>query len=155
MIKPADLVQAEIERADGAMVRTDTKAGLLLAVFSTITAALALLAKANLHTAVVIALAAAATMFGAAVLLLLWTIRPQLEGSALLTYAGMTDKQLKQHFTDRARDPDRWHGERLAVVSRLAVRKFRLVRAATTLIAMAIAVTVAAALLGLLLTAPR
>ncbi|GGS19229.1 MULTISPECIES: Pycsar system effector family protein [Actinokineospora] len=148
---PAELMQEEINRADGAMVRTDTKAGLLLAVFSTITAGLTLLAKTSLHPVVVVALAVAAALFGTAVLLLLWTIRPHMDGSPLLIYGAMTAKQVKQHIADRARDQETWHGERLAAVSRLASRKFRLVRRATTLIALALVVMVAAAVLGLVL----
>ncbi|MGW5051230.1 Pycsar system effector family protein [Actinokineospora sp. NPDC004072] len=150
-VNVAELMQEEIDRADGAMVRTDTKAGLLLAVFSTITAGLTLLMKAPLHPVVIIALAIAAALFGTAVLLLLWTIRPHLAGSPLLLYGGMTAKQVKQHLAERARDQETWRGERLTTVARLATRKFRLVRRATTLIALALVVMVAAAVLGLVL----
>lgn len=148
----SELIKDEIARADGAMLRTDTKAGLLLAVFSPLTAVgLALLTRVSLHPLVTALLAVAAGLFGAAVLQLLWTIRPRLSGSGLLIYGMMTDQQLKQHFAELARDRERWHCERLVVVSRLAVRKFRLVRLASLLIALAIVVLAVAGLTGLML----
>lgn len=115
---PAELIKDEISRADGAMVRTDTKAGLLLAVFSPITAVgLALLTRVPLHPVVTTLLVLAAGLSGAAVLQLLWTIRPRLAGSGLLTYGAMTSAELKQHFAGLASDHERWHCERLVVVS--------------------------------------
>lgn len=150
--EPVELMKDEIGRADGAMLRTDTKAGLLLAVFSPITAVgLAVLTRVSLHPVVTVIAAVAAVLSGSAVLLLLWTIRPKLDGSGLITYHTMSDRQLKEHFAALARDHERWHCERLIVVSGLAVLKFRLVRLASTLIALAVVSLAVAAILGLVL----
>ena len=147
--EPAEMIKEEIARGDAVILRTDTKAGLLLAVFGPITAVgVALLTKVSLHPAVTVLLAAAG-LLGTAVLQLLWTIRPHLAGSELLIYATMTHEQVAKHFARLAGAPERWHCERLIMLSRLSLRKFRLVRLACMLIALAACLLVSAALVAL------
>jgi pycsar effector protein len=148
--EPSEMIKEEIARGDAAMVRTDTKAGLLLAILSPIMAVgVPLLTAVSLHPAVTVLLVAAAGMLGTAILQLLWTIRPQLAGSGLLTYSTMTHEQLAQHFAQLAVAPERWHCERLIVVSQLGLRKFRLVRLASMLITMTTPLLASAALVTL------
>jgi hypothetical protein len=134
---PADLITDEIGRADASMVRTDTKAGLLLAVFGPLTAVGAtLLTRSSLPAVAEVLFTCAAGLFGIAVLLLLWTIRPRLKGSGLLTYARMPGADMVRYFAELANKPDEWHCDRLKVVSQLALRKFRAVRLASSAIAL-------------------
>jgi hypothetical protein len=152
--EPLEMIKEEIARGDAVLLRTDTKAGLLLAVFGPITAVgVVLLTKVSLHPAVTVLLAATAGLLGTAVLQLLWTIRPHLPGSELLIYATMTHEQVAEHFAEHfaqlAGAPERWHCERLVVLSRLSLRKFRLVRLACMLIALAVFLLVFTALVAL------
>jgi hypothetical protein len=144
----AELLKDEIGRVDAVMLRTDTKAGLLLAVFSPITAVgAALLTRVSLQPTMTVLLVTAAALLGTAVLLLLWTIRPRLSGSPLKVYQAMTHEQVAQHFARVADDMEKWQCEYLILVSGLATRKFRLVRLASTLIGSA-ALVLAATVVG-------
>jgi hypothetical protein len=98
-----ELIKDEIGRVDGVMVRTDTKAGLLLAVFSPLTVVgAAVLTTARLPPVAEGLFAAAAAMFGSAVLVLLWTVRPRImSGSGFPVYARMTHADIAQYFTRR------------------------------------------------------
>lgn len=136
-LDPADLITHEIGRADASMVRTDTKAGLLLAVFGPLTAVGAtVLTRSEVTGVAEVLFASAAGVFGVAVLLLLWTIRPRLKGSGLVTYARMSGAEMVQYFAEQTDKPHEWHCERLKVVSQLALRKFRMVRLASSAIAL-------------------
>jgi len=116
-------------------------------VFSPIvTAGLALLPRASAPAAAILMFWAALVLLVVALFLLLWNVRPRLLGSGFTAYESMTDTALAQHFTHLADDPLRWHCERLLVVARLGAKKFKLLRAATTLIIGALFLGIAAAI---------
>lgn len=142
-----ELLKDELNRGDAVLVRTETKTSILLAVFSPIvTAGLALLPRASAPAAAILTYWAALVLLVLALLLLLWSVRPRLLGSGFATYESMTDTELTQHFAHIADDPRRWHCERLLVVARLGAKKFKMLRAATTLIIVALFLAIAAAI---------
>jgi Family of unknown function (DUF5706) len=142
-----ELLKDELNRGDAALGRTETKTSILLAVFSPIvTAGMAVLPRASAPVAALLTFWAALILLVLALLLLLWNVRPRLSGSGFVTYESMTGRDLAQHFARIAEDPQRWHCERLLVVTRLGAKKFKLLRAATTLIIFALFLAVAAAI---------
>ena len=141
------LVKDELSRGDVALGRTETKTSILLAVFSPVLAVgLAVLPRASVPLTATIALWTALALLTLALLALLWNVRPRLRGSGFATYQSMTEPELAQHFAIIAHDPQRWHRERLLVVAQLGTKKFKLLRAATTLIIIAFLFAVVAAI---------
>ena len=61
----------------------------------------------------------------------------------------MTHEQVAKHFAQLAGTPERWYCELLIMLSRLSLRKFRLVRLACMLIALAALFLASAALVAL------
>jgi hypothetical protein len=144
-----DLLKEELSRGDAALGRTETKTGILLAVFSPIlTVGLAVLPRASTRLAAVLMFWGALALLALALLLLLWNVRPRLRGSGFATYESMTDVELTQYFTRVADDPARWHRERLRVVAQLGAKKFKILRAATTIIILALLFATAAAIVA-------
>jgi hypothetical protein len=142
-----ELLKDELNRGDATLVRTETKTSILLAVFSPIvTAGVALLPRASAPAAAILTFWAALVVLVLALLILLWNVRPRLLGSGFATYQSMTDTELTQHFAHIADDPRRWHCERLLVVARLGAKKFKMLRAATTLIIVALFLAIAGAI---------
>jgi hypothetical protein len=142
-----ELLKDELSRGDAALGRTETKTSILLAVFSPIaTVGLAVLPRASAPTSAILTFWAALVVLALALLLLLWNVRPRLLGSGFTTYQSMTDTELTEHFARIMDDPGRWHRERLLVVARLGAKKFKLLRAATTLIIVAMFLAIAAAI---------
>ena len=142
-----DLLKEELSRGDAALGRTETKTSILLAVFSPIlTVGVAVLPRAATPLTALLIFWAALGLLAFALLLLLWNVRPRLRGSGFVTYESMTDTELVQHFTRVAGDPHRWHRERLLVVAQLGAKKFRMLRAATTLTIVALVLAIAAAI---------
>lgn len=143
--KVEDFLREELARGDAALARTETKASMLLAVFSPIvTVGLALLPGATTPLPALLAFWAALTLLATALLLLLWSVRPRLRGSGFAVYGTLSDAELAERITDLARDPQRWHRERLLAVVRLGAKKFRLLRVATNLIIAALLCAIAA-----------
>jgi pycsar effector protein len=141
------LLKDELNRGDAALVRTETKTSILLAVFSPIvTVGLAVLPRASAPAAAILTFWAALVLLVLALLLLLWNVRPRLLGSGFATYESMTDTELTQHFAHIADDPRHWYCERLLVVARLGAKKFKMLRAATTFIIVALFLAIAAAI---------
>ncbi|MQA07154.1 MAG: hypothetical protein GEU98_01155 [Pseudonocardiaceae bacterium] len=142
-----DLLKDELARGDATLGRTETKTSILLAVFSPIlTVGLAVLPQASTPLTARLVSWAALALLALALLVLLWNVRPRLRGSGFATYESMTDAELVQHFTRIAADPHRWHRERLLVVAQLGAKKFKMLRAATTLIVSALFLAIAAAI---------
>jgi hypothetical protein len=142
-----ELLKDELSRGDAALGRTETKTSILLAVFSPIvTVGLVVLPRASAPVAAILAFWAALVLLTLALLLLLWNVRPRLAGSGFSTYESMTDTELTQHFARITCDPRRWHRERLLVVAQLGAKKFKMLRAATTLIMIALALAIIAAI---------
>ncbi|MGO1051514.1 Pycsar system effector family protein [Crossiella sp. CA198] len=142
-----DLLKEELSRGDAALARTETKTGILLAVFSPIlTVGVAVLPRLSTPLAAALGFWAALLLLGVALLLLLVSVRPRLRGSGFAVYQSMTDVELAAHFTRIAADPTAWHRERLRVVSRLGAKKFKLLRAATTILVLALLFAIVAAI---------
>lgn len=142
-----DLLREELSRGDAALGRTENKTSILLAVFSPIlTVGLAVLPRATTPLAALLIFWAALALLAVALLLLLWNVRPRLRGSGFATYQSMTNADLMRHFTRVASDPQRWHLERLLVVSQLGAKKFKMIRAATSLIMIALLFAIVAAI---------
>ncbi|PXY22721.1 Pycsar system effector family protein [Prauserella muralis] len=145
----AELLADEVARGDAALARTETKTSILLAVLSPIvTAGVAVLPRSDTSPPATAAFWAALGLLTAALLLLLWNVRPRLRGSGFATYARMSDADLQRHFVRAAEDPVRWHRERLLVIARVGAVKFGLLRTATQLVGAAVLVAVAAAVLA-------
>lgn len=141
------LVKDELSRGDAALGRTETKTSILLAVFSPVLAVgLAVLPRASVPPTATIALWAALALLALALLVLLWNVRPRLRGSGFATYQSMTEPELAQYFAIIAHDPQRWHRERLIVVAQLGTKKFKMLRAATSLIIIALLFAIMAAI---------
>ena len=144
-----ELLKEEVTRGDAALGRTDTKTGILLAVFSPIlTVGLAVLPRASTSVAATLMFWVALALLAFALLLLLWNVRPRLHGSGFATYESMTDAELMQYFTRIADHPERWHRERLRVIAQLGAKKFKMLRAATTIITFALLFAIAAAIVA-------
>ncbi|WP_190818307.1 Pycsar system effector family protein [Saccharopolyspora pogona] len=145
--KLQDLLKEELSRGDAALGRTETKTGILLAVFSPIlTIGVAVLPRAATSLAAILLFWSALTLLAVALLLLLWNVRPRLRGSGFVAIESMTDAELAQHLASAANDPLRWRREQLLVVARLGAKKFRILRAATTLVMAALLLAIAAAI---------
>jgi Family of unknown function (DUF5706) len=133
-----EVVQAlkdALARGDTALGRTETKTSILLGVFSPVlTVGIALLPKATLPTAAAIAFWLAIVLLAAALLLLLWNVRPRLRDSGFTTYAGMSDDEFAERIKFLAEHAERWYRGQLLVVARLGRTKFRLLAWATNLI---------------------
>lgn len=151
-----DLLKEELSRGDGALARTETKISILLAVFGPLlTVGLAFAPRTDTATAALSLLWGALVLLACALLLLLWNVRPRLRGSGFVTYESMTEADLVRYFEGVAADPERWYRERLLVVTRLGARKFRMLRAATTLIMLALLLAIAAAGVAAVAMPPR
>jgi hypothetical protein len=144
-----DLVKEELSRGDVAVGRTETKTSVLLAVVSPgLTVGIAVLPRVSTALAARFLFWAALALLACALLLLLWNVRPRLHGSGFATYESMTDVELAEHFTRVAGDPVQWRRERLFVVAQLGARKFKMLRAATSLITSALILAIAAAIVA-------
>lgn len=144
-----DLLKEELSRGDAALGRTETKTGILLAVFSPIlTVGVAVLPRAATSLTAILLFWSALALLAVALLLLLWNVRPRLRGSGFLAYESMTDADLAQHLMSAADDPLRWRREQLLVVARLGTKKFRILRAATTFVMAALLLAIAAAIVS-------
>ncbi|PKW14604.1 Pycsar system effector family protein [Saccharopolyspora spinosa] len=148
-----DLLKDELSRGDAALGRTETKTGILLAVFSPIlTIGVAVLPRAGASLPAILLFWSALTLLAVALLLLLWNVRPRLRGSGFIAVESMTDAELAQYLNSAANDPLRWRREQLLVIARLGAKKFRILRAATTLVMTALLLAIAAAIVSTVAT---
>jgi hypothetical protein len=142
-----DLLKEELSRGDAALGRTETETSVLLAVLSPVlTVGLAVLPRASATPASLLLFWGALALLAIALLLLLWNVRPRMQGSGFAAYESMTNTELAQHFTHAVDDPNRWYRERLLVVAQLGARKFNLLQAATSIIIPALLLAIAAAI---------
>jgi hypothetical protein len=120
-----DRIAATLTSLQADLARTDTKASLLLALTGAALVALASSAT-NLHPTVPAAVAAslAAAALLASTLILLFAIRPHLGGEGWTSWSRLSTDQLRDQLTCG------YQVEHLQFMATLAMRKFRLIRAA-------------------------
>lgn len=139
----AELVDSAAAGARDEVVRTDTKAGNLLALASAAFAGLVTFANAKVPPAAATALWVSAALDAAAVAMLLVVIRPQLRGTPR---GGMLPSH-QMLLTASPADLHRHRAGELRIFSELAVTKHRHIRLAVDLLLIALAALIIAALI--------
>lgn len=137
-------IAATVATVQADLARSDAKASLLLALDGAALVALASLAK-DVHPGVPAAVAGAlgAAALLAATVLLLFAVRPDLGGSGWTSWRRLTAEQLRGRLTSG------YQVDHLRFMAALAVRKFRLIRAAVDcMVAGLVLLAVAAVLLA-------
>lgn len=122
--------------------RTDSKASLLLAFVGAVLAGLASLADNDLPTVARVLGGGAVAAFGAAVVLLLLVVRPRLGGGDRASFpywATCTTGEVRASLLEE------WRAERIGVLSRIAMRKMRLLQRAVDTVFVALVLLAAAA----------
>ncbi|WP_106403768.1 Pycsar system effector family protein [Actinocorallia populi] len=144
------ILLAELAAVRGELVRVDAKCATLTALAG---AGLAFLLQASAQRAdlvVRVLLAAAALCWTAAALLLLvGVLRPALGSSGFCRWSGMTHHRILAEV-DQQLTEDLYAAEELAVLSRIAVRKYTALRQAVVLLAAGVVVLAAATLAGVI-----
>lgn len=147
---PAEtVVAAELAAVRGELTRVDAKCATLVGLAG---AGLAFTLTAVSGRAPVVErvllVAAAAALASSALVLLLQALRPRLGGSGFCRWSAMEPGQVLQDLADV--DPARHHAGELAVLSAIALRKFRAVRMAVDLMAAGMVLLAAAIVAGVI-----
>jgi hypothetical protein len=140
-----DLLTEELAAVRGELTRVDSKASMLLALAA---GGMAVVATADQHRlAAVLLVNGGMVSVGLALVLLLSVVRPRLGVTGFLRHAGGTIDDVRAELTTC--DADVWRSQELACLSRIARRKYELLRSAVDLLSLALALILAGLLAGL------
>lgn len=110
--------------------RADTKAGHLLSAFGLLLAAVVAIAtKVTLPLAATVTLWVSAAPLAAALVRLLWAIRPRVTGAPYLRYSALPPDRIRAELREY-QSPSHYRADRIHHQSAAVVRKYRAIRAA-------------------------
>jgi hypothetical protein len=140
-----DLLVEELAAVRGKLTRVDGKASMLLALAA---GGMAQVATADRHDLPAVLLVDAGMVAtGLALLLLLWAVRPRLGTSGFLRHARGTADGVRAE--PAGCDARTWRSRELTCLSRIARRKYELLRSAVDLLSLGLALILAGVLAGL------
>jgi hypothetical protein len=139
-----DLLVEELAAVRGELTRVDTKASMLLALAAGGMAVVATTDRRGLPAGLLVD--AGMVTMALALLVLLWGVRPRLGTSGFLRHARGTADGVRAELTGC--DVRTWRSRELTSLSRIARRKYELLRSAVDLLSIALVLILAGAGLG-------